>query len=99
MLSTGSRAERLSGYRLRTSWISLFTFSENIGLKLPVAFPHHNVVGSKDRDDVGDHVPSGHMVEGSQVDKGGGADLHAVGLGTSIADNIEPKLPLGRLGR
>src|SRR3989344_7008192 len=63
-----------------------------------VALAHHNVVRSKNRDDVGDHVPPRHVVERAHVDEGRRADLQAVGLALAVTDDVEAQLALVGFG-
>src|ERR1700704_2494389 len=65
---------------------------------LSVALPHHNVVGPENRDCIGDHIPSGHMVECAHVNKRGGANLQAVGFPATRTDNVESQFPFVRFG-
>src|SRR5213594_4610403 len=67
-------------------------------MPLPIALAHDNVVRAEDRHDVGDHVTAGHIVERAHMNEGRGANLQAVGLPSSVADDVEPQLALGGLG-
>src|SRR4029077_6309982 len=65
---------------------------------LSIALPHHNVVGSEDRDRIGDHVAPGHMVECAHVNKRGRANFQTVGFSAAHTDDVESQFPLVRFG-
>src|SRR5262249_4247160 len=65
---------------------------------LSVALSHHNVVGSENRDCIGDHITSGHMVECAHVNKRGGTYLQAIGFPAARTHNIESQFPFVRFG-
>src|SRR5437016_13921921 len=67
-------------------------------MSLPIALAHDNVIRAEDRHDIGDHVASGHEIERAHMNKGGGANLQAVGFPSAVADDVEPQLALGGLG-
>src|SRR5437879_10082077 len=67
-------------------------------MPLPIALAHNDVVRAEDRHDVGDHVASGHIVEGAHMNEGRGANLQTVGLPSAVADDVEPQLALGGPG-
>src|SRR5437879_12966841 len=67
-------------------------------MSLPIALAHDDIVRAEDRHDIGDHVASGHVSERAHMNEGRGANLQAVGLPSSVADDVEPQLALGGLG-
>src|SRR5437870_13910330 len=63
----------------------------------PVALTHHNIVRTKDRDDVRDEIAARHVVERPEMDERRGADLQTVRFRPAVADDEKAQFPFRRL--
>src|SRR6185437_10003606 len=62
-----------------------------------IDFPEDNVLRADDRDHIGQHVAGAHLLERRQVRETRRAALPPVRLVGTIGDEVDAKLPLGRL--
>src|SRR3989304_4256229 len=80
------------------SVLQLRTKNSKLGTFLSVTFTHHDVIRPKNRHDIGNHIPSRHMVKGPHVDEGRGPDLEPIGFASPRTHDIKAQLPFMGLG-
>src|SRR5512136_1032278 len=68
-----------------------------VPLHSTVDVPEDDVQGPDDGDEVGDHGPLRHLLDGREITERGGTDPHPVRHVPPFTDQVEAEFPLGSL--